>query len=78
MMGGGTFILLKVGRYGPKSAKQTESYLAILLKILWIARFRAAVLSCNGGKHMQWLCCDFCWVWLICRESSALLFKSQF
>jgi hypothetical protein len=38
MMGGGAFILLKGGRIGPKSAKQVEIRLAILLKILQIAR----------------------------------------
>jgi hypothetical protein len=34
MMGGGAFILLKVGRPGPKTAKQAEIRLAILPKIL--------------------------------------------
>jgi hypothetical protein len=38
MMGGGAFILLKTGRYRPESAKQAESRLAILLKILRIGR----------------------------------------
>jgi hypothetical protein len=38
MMGGGAFILLKVGHFGPESAKQAEIRLANLLKILWIAR----------------------------------------
>jgi hypothetical protein len=33
-MGGGTFILLKTGRAGPKSTRQAEIRLAILLKIL--------------------------------------------
>jgi len=42
MMGGGTFILLKTGRAGLESAKQAEIRLAILLKILQIARFEAA------------------------------------
>jgi hypothetical protein len=37
-MGGETFILLKAGLLGPKSANQAESGLAILLAILWIAR----------------------------------------
>jgi hypothetical protein len=36
MMGGGAFILLKTGRFGPETAKQTEIRLAILLKILSI------------------------------------------
>jgi hypothetical protein len=34
MMGGGAFILLKVGREGPETAEQAEIRLAILLKIL--------------------------------------------
>jgi hypothetical protein len=34
MMRGGAFILLKVGRGGPKTAKQVEIRLAILPKIL--------------------------------------------
>jgi hypothetical protein len=36
MMGGGAFILLKVGRIRPESAKQAESPLDGLLKILRI------------------------------------------
>jgi hypothetical protein len=35
-MSGGAFILLKDGRFGPKTAKQTEIHLANLLKILSI------------------------------------------
>jgi hypothetical protein len=38
MIGGGAFILLKVDRIRPESAKQTEVRLASLLKILGIAR----------------------------------------
>jgi hypothetical protein len=34
MMGGGAFILLKAGSGGPKTAKQAEIRLAVLLKIL--------------------------------------------
>jgi hypothetical protein len=33
-MGGGAFILLKAGRGGPKSPKQAEIRLVILLKVL--------------------------------------------
>jgi hypothetical protein len=33
-MGGGPFILLKAGHGGPKSAKQAEIRLVILLRIL--------------------------------------------
>jgi hypothetical protein len=39
MMGGRAFILLKVGRGGPESSKQTEIRLVYLLKILRISRF---------------------------------------
>jgi hypothetical protein len=38
MMGGGAFILLKVGRGRRESAKQAEIRLANLLKILQIGR----------------------------------------
>jgi hypothetical protein len=38
MMGGRAFTLLKAGGVGPKNAKQVEIRLAILLKILRIAR----------------------------------------
>jgi hypothetical protein len=42
MMGGEAFILLKVGRPWPESAKQAEIRLAILLKILYITPFWGA------------------------------------
>jgi hypothetical protein len=45
MMGGGAFILLKAGRPWPESAKQAEIRLAILLKILHVARLWGAELS---------------------------------
>jgi hypothetical protein len=38
MMGGETFILLKAGLLGPKSANQAENGLAVLPAILCIAR----------------------------------------
>jgi hypothetical protein len=38
MMGGEAFILLKAGHSGPESEKQTEIRLAILRKIVQIAR----------------------------------------
>ena len=41
MMGGGAFVLLKAGRGGPKTAKQVEIRLAILLKILRIEGLQA-------------------------------------
>jgi hypothetical protein len=37
-MGGGTFILLKAGLLGTKSANQAEDGLAVLPAILWIPR----------------------------------------
>jgi hypothetical protein len=40
-MGGGAFILLKVGSTGPESTKQVEIRLANLQKILHIARSEA-------------------------------------
>ena len=52
-MGGGAFTLLKVGRPGPESAKQAEIRLAILPKILHIARFRKAkIRSRKAEMHM--------------------------
>jgi hypothetical protein len=41
MMGNGAFILLKVGRRRPESAKQAEICLATLPKILQIGRLEA-------------------------------------
>jgi hypothetical protein len=41
MMAGGTFILLKAGRFWPETAKQPKIYLVGLLKILRI--------GCSGG-----------------------------
>jgi hypothetical protein len=38
MMGGETFILLKAGLLGPKTADQAENGLAVLPAILWISR----------------------------------------
>jgi hypothetical protein len=49
MMGGGAFILLKVGRPRPESAKQAEIRLAILLKILHTPRF-GTLSSLQGWK----------------------------
>jgi hypothetical protein len=34
MMGGGAFLLLKAGLIGPKTGKQVETRVAILLKVL--------------------------------------------
>jgi hypothetical protein len=50
MMGGETFILLKAGLSGPKSAHQAENGLAVLPAILWIARFeeRSAAAKAEG------------------------------
>jgi hypothetical protein len=82
MMGGVAFILLKVGRRWPESAKQAEIRLATLLKILQIARFwgenpRARRL--RAEKDMQGLYWrDFGRIWLIRPESYALLSRSHF
>jgi hypothetical protein len=50
MMGGGAFILLKVGHPWPETAKQAEIRLANLLKILPIAGFGGENTS-QGGKR---------------------------
>jgi hypothetical protein len=52
MMGGGAFILLKTGRSGPKTAKQVEIRLAVLLKILSIGRPREEA----GSPKWHWVC----------------------
>ena len=53
-MGGAAFILLKAGQARPESAKQAEIRLAILLKILRIARFVGKNLR-QAENHMLWL-----------------------
>jgi hypothetical protein len=55
MMGGGAFILLKVGHPCPETAKQAEIRLANLLKILWIAGFGGE--NASQGEKGQ---CDGC------------------
>jgi hypothetical protein len=52
MMGGGAFILLKVGDPWPESTKQAEIRLASLLKILYIAWRKPLA---KDRKDMQWL-----------------------
>ena len=79
MMGGGAFILLKVGRPRPESAKQAEIRLAILLKILRIPPVSEAeglagrLKTCNGC-----ICSDFRWIWLIHRKAVDLLLDHSF
>ena len=51
MMGGGTFLLLKVCSLGPESMKQVEIRLANLLKILRIAGSRLLKTPPFGGKQ---------------------------
>jgi hypothetical protein len=51
MMGGGTSILLKVGRPWPESAKQAEIRLAVLLKMLQIAHFGTEALASGRKGH---------------------------
>ena len=62
MMGDGTFILLKAGLLGPKSANQAEDGLAVLPAILWIARLeeRSAAAKAEGIPVA-----DFYGTWLI-------------
>jgi len=61
-MGAGTFILLKAGLLGPKSANQAEDGLAVLPAILWIARLeeRSAAAKAEGIPVA-----DFYATWLI-------------
>ena len=79
MMDGEAFILLKAGRSGPESEKQTEIRLAFLLKIVQIARPGGGIGS-QGRLRRATIAFfgDFRWVWLIYSESLALLFRSQF
>jgi len=46
-MGGETIILLKAALLGPKSANQAENDLAVLPKILWIARLEKRSVGCE-------------------------------
>jgi len=55
MMGGGAFILLKVGHCWPETAKQAEIRLANLVKILRIAGFGGENPSPRRDKDMRWL-----------------------
>jgi hypothetical protein len=65
MMGGGAFILLKVGQPWPETAKQAEIRLANLLKILRIAGFGGENTSQGGKGHAMVVFCDFRGTWLI-------------
>jgi hypothetical protein len=79
MMGEEAVILLKASCGELETAKQAEIRVAILPKILRFARFDGRNLLAKGGTHMVWLCrCGFREIWLIRRESHALLFRSQF
>jgi hypothetical protein len=49
MMGGGAFILLKVGRIGPESSEHAEIRIANLWKILSISGLGARKASQSGG-----------------------------
>jgi hypothetical protein len=70
MMGGGAFILLKVGHPWPESAKQAKIRLANLRKILQIARSEGGtVLAIMESTCGGCVCADFRRVWLICRNS---------
>ena len=50
-MGGGAFILLKAGRFGPETTKQAEIRFANLLKILWVY-FGKCVLEAAVAEHL--------------------------
>jgi hypothetical protein len=78
MMGGAAFILLKAGQTRPESAKQAEIRLAILLKILRIARFAGK----KPSPKPNGTCCgcirgDFRRIWLIYPKSMELLSRSH-
>jgi hypothetical protein len=51
MMGGETFILLKAGLLGSRSASQAENGLAVLPAILWIARLEER--SAAAKQHLS-------------------------
>jgi hypothetical protein len=79
MMGGGAFILLKAPRGGPKTAKQVEIRLAILLKILAIAARPAP--KPEPGPIMAGLArfnVDFRWIWLIAANPSICYLNHSF
>jgi hypothetical protein len=67
MMGGETFILLKAGLLGPKSAKQAEKRPAILPTILSIAGLRSGRTAAKAWKNTCLGCIagDFRWIWII-------------
>jgi len=76
MIGGGAFILLKIGRKGAESAKQAETRFAPLRTILAIPgkccreASRNARVGCGGAI--------FRWTWLMQRIRADLLSTSQF
>jgi hypothetical protein len=55
MMGGVTFILLKPAAAGGKSAKQAEIHLAILLRILSIARPHPQRGAVTSARRSSWI-----------------------
>jgi hypothetical protein len=65
MMGGGAFILLKVGHPWPETAKQPEIRLANLLKILRDRRIGGENTSQGGKGHAMVVFRDFRGTWLI-------------
>src|SRR6266481_2773780 len=78
-MGGAAFILLKIRHSGLESGKQAEIHLTNLDKILRTCS-AAKSLWAEGrkGRAAMGICADFYGIWLICRKSLALLFRSQF
>jgi hypothetical protein len=65
MMGGGAFILLKVGYSWPETAKQTEIRLANLVKTLQIAGFGGKIPRQGRKGHAMVVFRDFRGIWLI-------------
>jgi hypothetical protein len=80
MIGGVAFTLLKVGRARPKSAKQVETRLAILPKILGFAARRQNPHAGADEKHgnIARLAVNFRRIWLIRLEWLDLLSRTQF
>jgi hypothetical protein len=65
MMGGGAFILLKVGHPWPESAKQAKIRLANLRKILHIAGSEGENPRQGPKGHAMVVFRDFRGIWLI-------------
>jgi hypothetical protein len=77
-MGGGAFILLKVGSAGPESTKQVEIRLANLQKILHIARSEVLKPSPRPERACDSSTCGDFGHMANCPQTPALLFNHSF